>query len=211
MTRAVPPQDAERLFEYPKSFPFFRVYLDTSRRVSTCQACALPIKKKTQRLIFMMTTYGRPFKNGGQSSYQTFFLHIPCAKRLFVDCVPPEDAAKRCWDCREPITIEGGCNLVCVSRAMRSPLCGACSSTPRYRKCDACGVLFPKYLTSRLADTPEWWRNAVSEVSFVCEFCAETDGLVTVKMIKRLERKERSFQDKYETIIERIHKGSMFE
>lgn len=175
-----------------------------------CRACHGSIKKKTQRVVFSANTWPRTYRNGGSSSFVRIFFHAACAKTMFTDLTRPEDVTNRCWDCGQKLIDTGGISICIGSRSAWANLCLTCAEQPRYRKCDACGVVYRKYQTSLLARSPEWWDEVKGKPSFVCDNCADSDALVTVKEIKRMERSERLFLDHYERIMNSIAQGEMF-
>lgn len=176
-----------------KEDPVVELDVEFGRRAAGCCICSVAIPPKTTRLLIRLWLRNPvEAKDGSRRLTETYYAHPGC----ITDRVRPEVIRTRmdCYDCGAIPPQESGV-LICwhercftVSKFASAPLCPTCSKKPRWKRCEACNVLFPHWMISDVAETrdvpvahlEQYADLSLKEQNSVCEFCAKRLGVSTV-------------------------------
>lgn len=193
----------------PGAHPRCAIYSDVSKRISTCQFCSSPIKKKSDRVVLLVMHRGVRFLSGGFKAMDTIFMHPACLAPVITGSQALANNDMVCWDCdsigRVPMS------RVAVSGGRASWLCSECVDSERYLACANCKLLVSKRTISTVVggQADEFMEDLVGK--YVCDNCAVNGGLLTAKAKAKIDRREANFQSRFDLLVSKMKAGKGFE
>lgn len=161
------------------------IKVDTCKRISRCALCERSIVKGSRRVVIdhHLTSPQKPANAKGMIYKRRVFFHPQCMSDWVLEDEKSHSSYSACFECGIPT----GTTMFWTrtKRRENSPLCVDCAHSERWRWCSVCRFYSPRYHTSSII------REGIITDEYCCDDCEKDYDYLTVKVRKRLRRKER--------------------